>query len=163
MIELDSVDHHILQTLSKNARVSNKELASAAGVAQSTCSERLRRLERRGVISGYRVVLDPRALGLAIQALIAVRIRRHAPEDLARFRAQVLRLPEVVNLFHVTGANDYLVQVVVKDSDDLRRVAVESIVAMPEVIHIETSLIFEHLAGPGLSVPPLTRAEPTDR
>jgi DNA-binding Lrp family transcriptional regulator len=154
MLALDPVDRSILEALAKNARASNKELAAAAGVAQSTCSERLRRLEQRGVINEYRVVLDPRALGLAIQALIAVRIRRHAPEDLASFRARVLELPEVVNLFHVTGANDYLVQVAVKDSDDLRRFAVESMVAMPEVTHIETSLIFEHVAGNGLRVPP---------
>ncbi len=154
MFALDPVDRSILEALAKNARASNKELAAAAGVAQSTCSERLRRLEQRGVINEYRVVLDPRALGLAIQALIAVRIRRHAPEDLARFRARVLELPEVVNLFHVTGANDYLVQVAVRDSDDLRRFAVESMVAMPEVTHIETSLIFEHVAGQGLRVPP---------
>jgi len=106
MLVLDPVDRSILEALAKNARASNKELAAAAGVAQSTCSERLRRLEQRGVINEYRVVLDPRALGLAIQALIAVRIRRHAPEDLASFRARVLELPEVVNLFHVTGAND---------------------------------------------------------
>lgn len=154
MIELDSVDRAILDQLAKNARASNKEVAAAAGVAQSTCSERIRRLEERGVIREYRVVLDPRALGLAIQALIAVRIRRHAPEDLSRFRSLVLELPEVVNLFHVTGANDYLVQVVVRDSDDLRRFAVESLVSMPEVIHIETSLIFEHVSGNGLRVPP---------
>ena len=106
-------------------------------------------------MSEYRVVLDPAALGLAIQALIAIRIRRHAPEDLERFRQAVMELPEVVNLFHVTGANDYLVHVVVRDSDDLRRFAVDSLVAMPEVTHIETSLIFEHLRGAGLTAPPV--------
>ncbi|NND85508.1 MAG: Lrp/AsnC family transcriptional regulator [Acidimicrobiia bacterium] len=150
----DPIDQAILRALAKDARASNKDIAAAAGIAPSTCSERMRRLERDGVIAEYRVVLDPAALGLAIQALIAIRIRRHAPDDLERFRRAVMELPEVVNLFHVTGANDYLVHVVVRDSDDLRRVAVDSLVAMPEVTHIETSLIFEHLRGPGLSEPP---------
>lgn len=152
--DLDSTDRAILRALAKNARASNKDLATEAGIAASTCSERLRRLERRGVVAGYRLVLDPTELGLAIQALIAVRIRRHSPDDLERFRQAVIQLPEVVNLFHVTGANDYLLHVVVRDSDDLRRFAVESLVAMPEVTHIETSLIFEHLTGNGLRMPP---------
>ncbi len=151
---LDPIDQAILRALAKDARASNKDIAAAAGVAPSTCSERLRRLERDGVISEYRLVLDPAALGLAIQALIAIRIRRHAPDDLERFRHAVMELPEVVNLFHVTGANDYLVHVAVRDSDDLRRFAVDSLVAMPEVTHIETSLIFEHLRGDGLTEPP---------
>lgn len=153
-VAVDSIDEAILRALAKDARASNKDLAAAAGIAPSTCSERLRRLERTGVISEYRVVLDPAVLGLAIQALIAVRIRRHAPTDLERFRQAVMELPEVVNLFHVTGGNDYLVHVVVRDSDDLRRFAVDSLVAMPEVTHIETSLIFEHLRGSGLTEPP---------
>ncbi|UCG40277.1 MAG: Lrp/AsnC family transcriptional regulator [Acidimicrobiia bacterium] len=152
---LDPIDKAILRALAKDARASNKDIAAAAGIAPSTCSERLRRLERDGVITEYRVVLDPGALGLAIQALIAIRIRRHAPDDLERFRAAVMELPEVVHLFHVTGANDYLVHVVVRDSDDLRRFAVDSLVAMPEVTHIETSLIFEHLRGAGLTAPPM--------
>lgn len=151
---LDPIDQAILRALANDARASNKDIAASAGIAPSTCSERLRRLERDGVVSEYRVVLDPAALGLAIQALIAIRIRRHAPEDLERFRQAVMELPEVVNLFHVTGANDYLVHVVVRDSDDLRRFAVDSLVAMPEVTHIETSLIFEHLRGAGLTAPP---------
>lgn len=152
--ELDPIDTALLRALANDARASNKDLAAAAGIAPSTCSERMRRLERSGVISEYRVVLDPTALGLAIQALIAIRIRRHAPDDLERFRRAVMELPEVVNLFHVTGANDYLVHIAVRDSDDLRRFAVDSLVAMPEITHIETSLIFEHLRGAGLTAPP---------
>ncbi len=151
---LDPIDTAILRALANDARASNKDVAETAGIAPSTCSERIRRLERDGVISEYRVVLDPSALGLAIQALISIRIRRHAPDDLEQFRNAVLQLPEVVNLFHVTGANDYLVHVAVRDSDDLRRFAVDTLVAMPQVTHIETSLIFEHLRGAGLSEPP---------
>ncbi len=66
------------------------------------------------------------------------------------FRSKALVLDEVIGISHVTGANDFLVHVVVRDADHLRDLAVSSFTSWPEVAHIETSLIFEHVAKPGL-------------
>lgn len=147
---LDRTDRALLALLQEDARRSNKELAALAGIAPSTCSERLRRLEDQGVIRGYHADLDPGALGIGLRAVIAVRLRRHGADEVERFRVHALGLPEVVTLSHVTGSTDFLVHVVVRSADHLRDLAVSSFTSWPEVAHIETSLVFQHDVKPGL-------------
>jgi DNA-binding Lrp family transcriptional regulator len=145
---LDRTDRAIVARLQENARLSNKELAASVGLAPSTCSERLRRLEDAGVFDGFHAVVDPRALGGALQAMIAVRLHRHERTQVDRFRAYAESLPEVVAFFHMAGSNDFLVHVIVHDSDHLRDIAMGAFTSQPEVAHIETSIIFEHTRFP---------------
>ncbi|MFV9672817.1 MAG: Lrp/AsnC family transcriptional regulator [Acidimicrobiia bacterium] len=141
---LDRTDRAIIALLQDNARLSNKELAAGAGIAPSTCSERMRRLETVGVFSGFHAAVDPRVLGIGMQAMIAVRLRRHSAEEVEAFELHAEALPEVISLSHVTGPNDFLIRVVVRDADHLRQLAVTGFTTMREVDHIETALIFEH-------------------
>jgi len=143
---LDRTDHAIIAVLQENARLSNKELAARVGVAPSTCSERMRRLEADGVFTGFHATVDPGALGIGLQAMIAVRLRRHAAEEVDAFRRHAASMPEVTSVSHVTGPNDFLVHVVVRDANHLRDLAVSGFTTMREVDHIETALIFEHIA-----------------
>ncbi len=147
---LDRIDRELIRLLQEDARRSNKELAAAAGIAPSTCSERIRRLEDEGVIVGAHAEIDPAALGVGMRAVLAIRLRRHGAAEVEAFLAHAMALPEVVGVSHVTGANDFLVQVVVRDAGHLRDLAVSSFTAWTEVAHIETSLVFSHAAKPGL-------------
>ena len=142
--QLDRTDRAIIGLLQHNARLSNKELAAGAGIAPSTCSERMRRLEMLGVFSGFHAAVDPQVMGIGLQAMIAVRLRRHSAEEVQAFELHAQALPEVISLSHVTGPNDFLVRVVVRDADHLRQLAVSGFTTMREVDHIETALIFEH-------------------
>ena len=147
---LDRTDRTIVELLQQNARRSNKELAAAVGIAASTCSERVRRLEDEGVLAGYHADVDPGSLGIGLRAMVAIRLSRHAADEVDRFKAHALAMPEVIGLWHVTGANDFLVQVVVRDATHLRDLAVSGFTTLREVAHIETALIFEHVGKPGL-------------
>ena len=144
---LDRTDRKIVAILQENARLSNKELAARAGIAPSTCSERVRRLEQAGVFRGYHADVDPGVLGIGLQAMIAVRLRRHSADEVDGFRRHATAMPEVIGVSHVTGANDFLVHVVVRDADHLRDLAVVGFTTLPAVEHIETALVFEHLAS----------------
>ena len=141
---LDRTDRAIVALLQKDARLTNKELAARVGIAQSTCSERVRRLERTGVFEGFHAEIEPRMLGVGLQAMIAVRLQRHERTQVDRFRRYAESLPEVVAFYHMAGDDDFLVHVVVRDSDHLRDIAMGAFTAQPEVTHIETSIIFEH-------------------
>jgi DNA-binding Lrp family transcriptional regulator len=141
---LDRTDRAILALLQKDARLSNKEIAARVSVAQSTCSERIRRLERLGVFKGFHADVDLRMLGVGLQAMIAVRLQRHETTQVGRFREYAEALPEVMAFYHMAGTDDFLVHVVVRDSDHLRDIAMGAFTAQPEVTHIETSIIFEH-------------------
>ena len=147
---LDRTDRTLVELLQRDGRMSNKALAAAAGIAPSTCSERVQRLRDAGVFRGFHADVDPAALGIGLQALVIVRLRRHAEDLVMRFWEHTEEMPEVRAVYHLSGGNDFLCHVVVRDSEHLRRVAVSGFTSLPEVAHIETSLIFEHRAKPEL-------------
>ena len=152
MRALDRTDAAILDRLQKNARLSNKELAAAVGVAPSTCLERVRRLRDGGVLRGYHAEVDPAAVGVGLQALVAVRLGQHVRADVEAFQAHALGLPEVVQVFHVTGENDFLVHVAVRDAEHLRELALTAFAGRSEVAHLETALLFAHERTAGLPI-----------
>ncbi len=146
---LDRIDREIVAALANNARLSNKELAARVGLAPSSCLERFRRLVRDGVLKGFHAEVDAKALGLALEALISVRLKQHTRESYGAFRDYVQSLPEVVDAYHVAGATDFLVHVRVADADHLRDFAIDAFTTRSEVGHLETALVFEHLRGAG--------------
>ncbi len=146
MNALDRIDYEIVRLLRKNARISNKELAEQVGLAPSTCLVRTRLLQQSGVITGFKAEVNPARLGVGLQAMISVRLKRHYKPDVEAFRQQALDQPEVVRLDHVAGPIDFLVHVWTKDSEHLRNLAMTAFTAREEVSHIETELIFEHVS-----------------
>ena len=153
MAVLNRTDFAILAALQNDARLSNKELAAHVGLAPSSCLERVRRLRASGVLTGFRALVEPRALGIAIQALVFVRLARHARRQVKAFRQHALSLPETVGLYHVAGQHDFIVHVGVRDSNHLRDLAMDAFTSRPEVARIETHLIFEH--APKVQLPVL--------
>jgi DNA-binding Lrp family transcriptional regulator len=97
------------------------------------------------VIRGFHADVDLAALGRPLQAMVAIRIGAHSRDEIDRFRAMVPRLPGVLSLFHVSGANDYLLHVAAESPDALRDFVLDHLTADPAVVHAETSLIFEHV------------------
>ena len=141
---IDRIDRSILAYLQHDARISNKELAGKVGLAPSSCLARVRRLEASGALLGYHAEVDPRVYGVRLEALIAIRLEKHARNAIAAFERHIVTLPEVRGVFHVAGANDYLVHVAVRDAEQLRDFALATFATRPEVAHMETSLIFSH-------------------
>lgn len=143
----DEVDRAILRVLAQDARLPNAAVADRVGVAPSTCHGRIRALRERGVIRGFHADIDPAALGLGLQAMIAVRLSAHTRGQIQAFVRSVPKLPGVVSAFHVAGADDYLLHVAVRDSDALRDFVLDHLTSHPAVRHTETSLIFAHMPG----------------
>ena len=152
MIELDRTDYEIISLLRNNARLSNKALAAAVGLAPSTCLLRVRRLMRDGVLKGFHADVDPASIGASLQAMIAIRLDRHSRVEVEAFRTHALAQPEVVQLYHVAGVNDFMAHVWVRDTEHLREFAMTAFTSRDEVAHIETGLIFEHAVGDALPV-----------
>ncbi|MEJ7568650.1 MAG: Lrp/AsnC family transcriptional regulator [Gaiellaceae bacterium] len=144
-IPLDRTERAILAVLQQNARISNRALSEYVGIAASTCLERVRRLRTRGVIRGFHADVDPSTIGRPIQALIAVRLRAHSREPIDAFYRHITELPEALAVYHVAGADDYLIHVAVEDTTTLRDLVVDDFTARPEVDHVETRLVFEFM------------------
>lgn len=136
------MDQAIVAALQNDARISNKELAGLVGLAQSTCLERVRALRARGVLRGFHADVDRATLGRSLEAIVSVRVRPHSRANVDAFWSYVLGLPEVIEVFHVTGAADFLVHVGVADMDGLRDFVLDRLTVRPEVAHVESHLIY---------------------
>ncbi|WP_308796255.1 Lrp/AsnC family transcriptional regulator [Agromyces silvae] len=147
--ELDRVDRALLTALSSNARASGAALAAEIGVAESTVSLRLRRLQSLGTIRGYQIDVDLASVGVSLQALIAVRLVKHDRSEIDAFRNVVPHLPGVLGVFHMAGADDYLLHVAARDAVELREFVLTHLTGHPAVAHTETNLIFEYATGDG--------------
>ena len=138
---MDDVDLTILAALQSNGRMTNAELARQVDLAPSSTLERVRRLEERGLIQGYRAVLDPQALGFHVQAVVLVNLAGHQSGPIDSFESQVRAVPEVKLCLHVTGRYDYLLHVVVRDIEHLRQLVTRDLAAIGGVQKQETFLV----------------------
>ena len=140
---LDRIDIEILRLLQKDARLSNKELADAVGLAPSTCHERLKRLRADGVLKGAHAEVDFAALGYHLEALLFIELAKHTREVVDEFLQDILGIPEVRSGFLVTGSHDMVVHVAVRDMTHLKNLALDQFTSRPVVTKIETSIIFQ--------------------
>ena len=148
---LDDIDRVLVRLLRDDARISNARLAEEAGIAPSTSLTRVRGLIERGIVRGFHADLDPRALGLGLEAIISINIRVGARKAIAQFSDEMRRLPEVVQVFFLGGAEDFIIHIATRDTDHARQFVVDNLSAHPSVASTRTSLVFEHHT-PGLFV-----------
>src|SRR6266700_811243 len=155
---LDEVDLRLVRALQENARSPNKELAALAGIAQSTCSERIRSLVARGVLTGFHAAVDYGLLGRPMEAIIAVRLRPQLREVANAFRDLVVELPETLTLYYGKGPNDCLLHVAVGDMQELRGFILDRLTQRPEVAEVQTATVYErrskHVTEPILASSP---------
>ena len=151
---MDLLDFKILKALQTSGRKKNAELARELGVAPSTMMERIRRLEESGVLQGYRASIDPKKLGLNIQAFISVTLSRHETEIIRQFEESIRKTPHIRACYHLTGRFDYLLHVFVADLDQLGKLVKNHITALPGFGKSETFLVFSEIKSDnGLPVP----------
>ncbi len=144
---LDDTDQVLLELLAADARMANKALARAAGIAPSTCLNRVRLLRERGVIRGYHADIDPEAIGRPIQAFVSVRLRPGSRSRIRELTGRLASLPGVLNVYFLAGANDFQLHVACESPSALSNFVVDNLSASQDVALTETTLIFEHVAG----------------
>lgn len=144
-MELDRIDRAILAELQKDGRLSNVELARRVNLSPPACLERVRRLERSGIITGYTALLDPVRLGSGLLVFIEIVLDRTTPDVFDRFREAVLLMPEVQECYMVAGGFDYLVKARVKDMAAYRDFLGTTLVALPGVRETHTYAVMEEV------------------
>jgi Lrp/AsnC family leucine-responsive transcriptional regulator len=138
---LDHTDRQILESLQQNGRMSNVELARAAGRAPSSMLERVRRLEEKGIIRGYRAELDPRLLGYQVQAMVMINLARHQETRIEDFETGVAAIPEIKACYHVAGQYDYILHLAARDIDHLAELVKHRLGTLGGVEKQETFLV----------------------
>ena len=131
--QLDRIDRNIVRLLQRDARMAHTELARRVGLSTTPCKERVRRLEREGVIQHYQAVLDPAALDRALVVFVQIRLNRTSQDIFEQFTAAALDLPEVQECYLVSGNFDYLIKARVADMNAYRDLLGETLLTLPGV------------------------------
>jgi Lrp/AsnC family leucine-responsive transcriptional regulator len=111
----DRIDQRILATLQADGRLSNVDLAERVGLSPSPCLRRVKQLEDAGMIDGYRAILNRKAVGLSLTVFVEMKVGKHSRDNAAMLQEALKAIPEVVSCHMVSGASDFLAEVVVPD------------------------------------------------
>lgn len=141
---MDELDSALVRMLQEDGRRTNRDMAQALGIAPSTCLERIRSLRQRGILTGFHANADLAALGRSLEAVIAVRIRPPSRERIEAFEEFLESMPEVISFFVLTGTDDFLVHVAVRDTAHLHALVLDELTKRPELADVRTSVVYRH-------------------
>lgn len=141
MTKIDAINQKILQELSRDGRISNLDLAERVGLSPSACLRRVQELERSGVISGYRAVLNPQAMGVGFVAYIAVGLSLHTKSSQESFERSIALAPEVRECHNITGNVEYLLRVEAADLAAYKRFHTDVLGTLPQVASITSYVV----------------------
>lgn len=144
-MNIDATDLKILRELQHGGRLTNIELARRVNLSPSPCLARVRALEDSGVIRKYVAMVEPQAVGLGVSVFINVSLERQRESALEAFESAVLRFPEVLECYLMSGDADYLLRVVVPDVPSLQRFIVEDLTRLPAVANIRSSFALRQI------------------
>jgi Lrp/AsnC family leucine-responsive transcriptional regulator len=145
-MSLDRIDRDILKALQANARIANVDLAAEVGLSASPCARRVARLEQQGIITRYATVIDQTAVGLPVSVFVSVTLERQVEGALETFETAILKRPEVMECYLMTGEADYLLRVVVSGLDAYERFLIEHLTRVPGIANIKSSFALKQVA-----------------
>lgn len=137
---LDAVDWRILRELQANGRITNVKLAQRAGISPPPCLRRVRALEKAGIITGYRAVLDQKQLGFDVTMFAMVGLHSQAEADLIAFEQRVAGLPVVRECYMLSGEIDFLLKCVAPDLATAQDFVINELTSLPNVDSVKTTL-----------------------
>ncbi len=141
MAGFDRIDENILRELSLDGRITNIELADRVGLSPSACLRRVQELERTGVITGYRAVLNRSALGTGFTAYLAVGLSDHSKSAQGAFERSISIAPQVRECHNITGSIEYLLRVEVADLPAYKHFHTDMLGALPQVNGITSYVV----------------------
>jgi Lrp/AsnC family transcriptional regulator, leucine-responsive regulatory protein len=143
--ELDRIDRRILRALQDDGRMTNVELAERVGLSATPCSERVKRLERDGIIAGYHARLDPHALGQALLVFVEIRLAAKSGRIFDEFKREVLKLPNVLECHLVSGDFDYLIKARIPEMNAYRKLLGDMLLALPGARESRSYVVMEEI------------------
>ncbi len=141
MAKLDEIDKKILAFLHEDAFLSNKEMASRLGMSATPIHERIKRMEKDGVITGYKAIINPNKLGKSLTVFCDISLKEHAAEYLNQFEKDVMELLEVQECYCVSGQSDFLLKIVVADMDEYRHFILHKLASLKNIGNAQSHFV----------------------
>lgn len=138
---MDSIDKNLLNFLQKNSKLTTKALSLELGLSPTAVYERIRRLERQGVIRKYAALLDPAMVDRNFRVFCQVKLGQHIKPHVLAFEKEIEKLDEVVSCYHLGGEYDYLLEICLKDMKEYREFMVNKLTAIPYIGSTQSSFV----------------------
>jgi Lrp/AsnC family transcriptional regulator len=140
---IDEIDQKIINLLKKNAKLSIKELANQVGISKTPVYERIKKLERSGIIEKYVAVIDNKKLINGMYVFCSVSLDVQKLKEIEIFKEEIRKLPEVLECYLMGGANDFLLKVMVKNLDDYHQFSSGKLAALNNVSQIKSTFVLD--------------------
>ena len=145
MKDLDKIDLKILKLLQQNARIPMTELAEKVGLSTTPVTERVKRLERDNIISGYHARLNPHAVGQSLLVFVVIKLRSKSGNICEDFRREVTRIPQILECHLVSGEYDYLIKVRLPDMSAYRDMLGNILLHLPAAAESRSYVVMEEV------------------
>ncbi|WP_395003239.1 Lrp/AsnC family transcriptional regulator [Cypionkella sp.] len=145
MGKMDHIDRSLLRALQRDGSLSQRDLADQVGMSQNACGRRLKALQEAGVIKGYTIRLDAKAVALGLTVFVMIRTRHHSKVWLESFRKEVLAIQNVVDFYRIAGDYDYMLKVIAEDMNDFDRVY-QRLIARLDLDAVASLITMEQIA-----------------
>lgn len=142
---MDKIDQQILGLLQQDAKLNIKEIASELNMTKTPIYERIKRLEREGVIKKYVAVVDRKKLASSMLVFCSVRLEEQKLAEIEKFEAAISEIPEVLECYLMGGASDFLLKVVVKDLEAYHQFSSGKLAALPNVSQIKSFFVLDEV------------------
>ena len=143
--ELDKIDRNILRILQAEGRISFTELGERVGLSTTPCTERVRRLEREAVITGYHAHLDPAAVKASLLVFVEISLAYKSGDIFEEFRRAALKLPNVLECHLVSGDFDYLLKARISEMASYRKLLGSTLLTLPHVRESKSYIVMEEV------------------
>jgi len=144
-MELDKTDKAILNIIQGNARISHKEISEKLYLTRTPIFERIKKMERAGIISKYITLLNPKKINRDLQVFCFVTIAKHGLNYVNDFQNQVAKFKVVMECFHVAGNFDFLMKVMVKDVNEYQQFVLTELSTIKNISHVQSSFVLGEL------------------
>jgi Lrp/AsnC family leucine-responsive transcriptional regulator len=138
---LDQTDLEILKLLQQDARLSHKEIGHQVHKSITPIHARINRLQEEGYIKSFTAILDPKKIGRGLIGYIQVQLDKHSAESLTMFMEEVVKLVEVMECYHMTGAFDFLLRIAIKDIDEYNTLLMTKLANLPGVGNMQSFFV----------------------
>lgn len=133
MIQLDAIDKKLLQLLQEDSKQTNKELSGKLNLSVTAVYERIKKLERAQIISGYVALVDKKQVDRGFVTFCSIKLSQHTQDFVVKFEKEVTQLDEVLECYHISGDYDYLLKVIVADMDEFREFMVKKLTTISHI------------------------------
>jgi Lrp/AsnC family leucine-responsive transcriptional regulator len=133
MVQLDSIDKKLLHFLQEDSKQTNKELSHKLNLSVTAVYERIKKLERGGIVSKHVALLDKKKVHKNFVTFCSIKLVQHSKDYVVDFEKQVANLDEVLECYHISGDYDYLLKVIVADMDEFREFMVKKLTTISHI------------------------------